>query len=180
MRITYYTNSAVWKFITKVRSSFNRLVVSSFKKSMCLKCGKKVVICRGATATWNNMIIGSDVSINERNVFMNTRAKVIIGDHVMFGPNVTFITGDHRVDIEGRYMTSIKEDEKLPENDQDIVLIGDNWIGANSTVLKGVTVGEGAIVAAGALVTKDVPPYAVVGGVPARVLKYRFNSRVEK
>ncbi len=53
---------------------------------------------------------------------------------------------------------------------------GDNWIGANSTILKGVTIGEGAIVAAGALVIKDVPPYSIVGGVQAKVLKYRFSD----
>ena len=82
----------------------------------------------------------------------------------MFGPNVTMITGDHRVDIVGRLMTSVTDSEKLPENDLPIILNGDNWIGANSTILKVVTVGEGAVVAAGALVNKNVPPYAIVGG----------------
>lgn len=57
-----------------------------------------------------------------------------------------------------------------------MIFAGDNWIGANSTILKGVTVGEGAVVAAGALVNKNVPPYAIVGGVPARVIKMRFTE----
>ena len=106
---------------------------------------------------------------------MCTRAKIIFGDHVMTGPGVTMITGGHRIDIPGRPMKSIHNNEKLPENDQDIILNGDNWIGANSIILRGVTIGEGAVVAAGAVVTNDVPPYSIVGGVPARVLKRRFD-----
>ena len=65
--------------------------------------------------------------------------------------------------------------DKHPEDDQDVHIEDDVWIGTNTTLLKGVTVGRGAVVAAGALVTKDVPPYAIVGGVPAKVLKYRFT-----
>jgi acetyltransferase-like isoleucine patch superfamily enzyme len=52
----------------------------------------------------------------------------------------------------------------------------DVWIGANATILSGVTIGDGAVVAAGAVVTKSVPSYAIVGGVPARVIKYRFKA----
>lgn len=52
----------------------------------------------------------------------------------------------------------------------------DVWIGCNATILRGVTIGDGAIVAANALVNKDVPPYAIVGGVPAKILKYRFSE----
>lgn len=94
----------------------------------------------------------------------------------MFGPQVTLITGNHRIDYIGDYMKNVRGGNKLPENDQPIVLKGDNWVGANVTILKGVTIGEGAVVAAGAVVKDDVPPYAIVGGVPARVLKYRFDE----
>lgn len=65
---------------------------------------------------------------------------------------------------------------KLTQNDKSVTICGDNWIGANATILKGVIIGEGAVVAAGSLVINDVPPYAIVGGVPAKVIKYRFSS----
>lgn len=60
------------------------------------------------------------------------------------------------------------------------VIGNDVWIGCNATVLRGVTVGHGAVIAANAVVTKDVPPYAIVGGVPAKILKYRFSEDIIK
>ncbi len=93
----------------------------------------------------------------------------------MFGPHVAVVTGDHRIDIPDRPMISIKDSEKLPENDQDVVIENDVWIGANATILKGVTIGTGSVICAGAVVTKDVPPYSIVGGVPAKLIKKRFE-----
>jgi len=58
------------------------------------------------------------------------------------------------------------------------IIGNDVWIGANAIILQGVTIGDGAVIAAGAVVTKDVPPYAIVGGVPAKVIKYRFSDDV--
>lgn len=144
------------------------------------KAGSNVTIGRHFEAFGiKNIYMGSDIGIGPHNLFMCTRAKIHIGDHVMTGPNVTMITGGHRYDIKGRPMKSIGNDEKLPENDQDIILKGDNWIGANATILKGVTIGNGAIVAAGAVVVHNVPPYSIVGGVPAKVIKMRFEGEKE-
>ena len=66
--------------------------------------------------------------------------------------------------------------EKLPENDAPVVIEDDVRIGANVTILKGVTIGRGSVVAAGAVVTKSCPPYSIIGGVPAKVLKMRFST----
>lgn len=56
------------------------------------------------------------------------------------------------------------------------VIGNDVWIGTHAVILRGVTVGDGAVIAAGAVVCKDVPSYAIVGGVPARIIRYRFNN----
>ena len=73
-------------------------------------------------------------------------------------------------------MLNVKDADKRMEDDQDVIFEGDNWIGTSVIILKGVTVGKGSIVAAGSIVTKNVPPYSIVAGVPARVIKKRFSN----
>jgi len=65
---------------------------------------------------------------------------------------------------------------RLQEINNPVTIKNDVWIGANAIILRGVTIGNGAVIAAGAVVSKDVPDYAIVGGVPAKVIKYRFNE----
>lgn len=156
---------------------WNRFVKNPIIRRSVKNCGKNVQFGSDFQAYGiQNIELGNDIGLGADNTMMCTRAKIKVGDHVMTGPGVTFITGGHRYDIVGRTMKNIGNDEKLPENDQDIVLEGDNWIGANSTILKGVTVGLGAIIAAGAVVTENVPRYSIVGGVPAKVMKMRFDD----
>jgi acetyltransferase-like isoleucine patch superfamily enzyme len=69
--------------------------------------------------------------------------------------------------------------EKRPEDDRDVIIEDDVWVGSGAIILKGVRVGRGSIVAAGAVVNKGVPPYTIVGGVPAKVLSIRFGN-IEK
>lgn len=140
------------------------------------KCGKNVRVPRGCSFSGiENIEVANNVAFGSGLKVLSTRAKVSIGNDVMFGPNVTVITGDHRIDILDRPMISLTDKDKLPENDQDIVFEGDNWIGANATILKGVKIGYGAVVAAGAVVTQDVTPYAIVGGVPAKKIRNRYR-----
>ena len=145
-------------------------------KGMLKTCGKDVHFEYGCRGNWNNISIGNDVHFGQNNLFMCSNAPILIGSHVMFGPNVTMISGDHRTDVVGKYMSEIRVEDKLQEDDQPICLRGDNWIGANVVILKGVTIGEGAIVAAGAIVTTNVPEYSIVAGVPAKVIKKRFDD----
>ena len=73
-------------------------------------------------------------------------------------------------------MIEVTEDEKLPENDQDVIIEDDVWIGQNAIILKGVRVGEGSIIGAGSVVTKDVPPYTIHVGTHGIMEKPRFSQ----
>ena len=88
--------------------------------------------------------------------------------------NLAIHTGNH-ARLVGKFVTDITEETKPGGYDQDVIIEKDVWIGANVTILAGVHVGRGATIAAGAVVNKDVPPYAIVGGIPAKVLKYYWT-----
>ncbi len=111
------------------------------------------------------VIIGNNVVIGRHN--MITAKKLIqIGDYTRIGAYVQIIDTDH----------GAAKDQLIMDQNAVIepVIIGkDVWIGAGAKILKGVTVGDGAVVGANAVVTKDIPPYAIVGGVPATIIKYR-------
>lgn len=128
---------------------------------------------------FDNIYLGSNCHIGAGATIFTTRAKLIIKSNVVFGPNVTIISGDH-MSVPCRLMNDITDSEKDAKYDKDIIIEEDVWIGANVTILKGVTIGHSSIVSAGAVVVKDVPPYAIVGGVPAKVLKYKFTKEEQE
>lgn len=166
-------NMSTYDFFRKIGSAFRKLknvfVICSFKEH-----GKKISINKNCTFIGiKNISLGNKVIFGQNDLFITTRANIVVGDNVMFGPNVVVITGDHRIDLVDKPMIDVDEKKKLSCNDQNVVFKGDNWIGANATILKGVTVNEGAVIAAGSVVTKDVPSFSVVAGVPAKVIKYR-------
>ncbi|XBB98971.1 CatB-related O-acetyltransferase [Streptococcus thermophilus] len=90
------------------------------------------------------------------------------------------LSGDHYTNHISSYpyRVWIMNEKKEGVSKGNIIVDDDVWIGFRSTILSGVHIGQGAIVAAGSVVTKDVPPYAIVGGVPAKVIKYRFSPEM--
>jgi len=125
--------------------------------------------------SFGTICVGDDVYIGSGAMLSASRSSITIGSKVIIGPQLIIMGGNHKTDLLGRFMADIRDDEKRPEDDKGVVIEDDVWIGARVTLLHGVTVGRGAIVAAGAIVTRDVPSYAVVGGTPARVNKWRWN-----
>ena len=123
-----------------------------------------------------NLSIGNNTSIPKGSPFYCTKAPLVIGNKVIFGPKPTIITGDHRIDIIGKFIIDVTDDEKLPENDAPVIIEDDVWCGANVIILKGVTISHGSVVAAGSVVTQSFPPYSIIGGCPARLLKMRFTE----
>lgn len=165
-------------FIIKLSLSFSFLLdkfLSPYYKKEMKHCGKNVYLrplSSDFKGLWN-LSIGDYTSIPKGSVFYCTEAPLTIGNKVIFGPHPTIITGDHRIDVIGKYI--IDSHEKLPENDSPVIIEDDVWTGANITILKGVTIGKGSVIAAGAVVNKSCPPYSIIGGVPAKVLKFRFT-----
>lgn len=111
-------------------------------------------------------------------------AKLSIGNFCSIADGVTILLGgEHRTDWVTTYPFNVLWDEARhlrghPATKGDVKIGSDVWLARNCLILSGVTIGHGAAVAAHAVVTKNVPPYAIVGGNPARIIKYRFEPAI--
>lgn len=115
--------------------------------------------------------------------FGNKNEKLVIGNFVSIASEVIFILGgNHQINTLMTYPLYSKLIELNPELDattKGIIHISDDvWIGTKAIILSGINIGKGAIIGAGAVVTKDVPPYAIVCGNPAKIIKYRFDKKI--
>lgn len=119
-----------------------------------------------------NMQFGRNVFVNH-NVTFSTPYGMKVGNFVMIGPYSLFASMSHGFEDWKKPMIF------QPTAEKPIVIEDDVWIGANVTILGGVTVGRGAVIAAGSVVTKDVEPYAIVGGVPAKLIRFRFDDKTK-
>lgn len=173
-------NSSIYRRLTKISLffpwGFDMLWSPIWKRSMKY-CGKGVsfrpLSCdiKGL----ENLSIGDGTLIPKGSVFYCTHADLVIGKKVIFGPKPTIITGDHRIDLIGKHIIDVTYADKKPSSDAPVVIEDGCWIGANVTILKGVTIGRGSVIAAGAVVTKSCEPYSIIGGVPAKLIKMRFT-----
>lgn len=155
--------------------------------SKCTFEGKNLV-CSGANLQGVKLgkfsYIGRDSQLN----------WVRIGRYSSIGPNVKNVVGKHPIkdfvsthpaffSIRKQVGETFVNNQKFEEynyvdytNKISNIIGNDVWIGANSSIMEGIVIGDGAVIAAGAVVTKNVPPFAIVAGIPAKIIKYRFNK----
>lgn len=161
-----------YEFIQQLLFALPRYRVMNFLKARFLKLnGAK--IGRGCTfyprvwiAPGRGLVLGDDVDL-ALDVLITTSGGVEIGDRTLIGYRAQIISANHV--IPKGYDQIFKSG-----HDKAKVIIGqDVWIGGNSMILPGVTIGDGAVVAGGSVVNRDVPSYTIVGGIPAKIIKKR-------
>ncbi|MFE5400944.1 acyltransferase [Streptomyces sp. NPDC056580] len=130
-------------------------------------CGDLLCVFPDVTMHYpSNILIGTEVFIN-RGVNITAPAPVTLGDHCLIGPYTVINSGNHRF-ADGKRRIRDQGHDLAP-----ITIGKDTWLGAHVTVLAGAQVGEGVVVGAGAVVTRDIPAHSVAVGVPARVIGHR-------
>ena len=125
----------------------------------------------------DNFILEEHTKVDHNSIIMNSNAKFIVKKYSGCAVNLTVITGNHP-QFPGRFYRTIskkKENLDISKYDKDVVVNEDVWVGCNVTILSGVNIGRCSIVAAGSVVTKSMPPYCIIGGVPAKPIKVKWT-----
>ena len=159
MAITAKLNRLTFDDAGEIRALFSELIGKTVDESFLL-------IPPFYTAGGDEIRVGRNVFVNQNCTFYDL-GGLDIADDVMIGPNVSIITTSHPLDPSQRRAVTIGK---------PIVIERNVWIAAGATIIGGVTVGENSVVAAGAVVTRDVPPHSLVGGNPARVIRSVING----
>jgi acetyltransferase-like isoleucine patch superfamily enzyme len=120
-------------------------------------------------APGEGLVVGNNVGISQH-AFIGVRGKIVIGDNVIMGPYVKIYAANHNFENPNLLIKDQGESRK------GIVIEEDCWLGAGCTILDGVHIGKGSVIAAGSVVTKDIPPFSIVGGVPGKVIKQRGSQ----
>lgn len=169
----------LWKLRFNYPSSFisNRIMLS-YDWIEQIKLGKNVSICDFCTiivmndsrnAVHNSFLrVGDNTYIGEYNNIRAGGGSIEIGNDCSISQHISIIASNHNI---AKHM--LIKNQKWSNKNNYVKILDDVWIGSNSIILPGVTIGRGAVVGAGSVVTKDIPEYAVVAGNPARIIKYR-------
>lgn len=163
--------------IKRIKSLRCRILLSWYKN---IKVGNNFTFGRG-TVFWapNKISVGNNVYIGK---YCTIQADITMGNNILIGNNVGLIGKyDHEYDKVG---INIKDAPWIGDESYDfkgkgktIDINDDVWIGLGAIIITGTTIGRGAIIAAGSVVTKDISPYMIVAGNPAKVIGYRFNKK---
>lgn len=158
--------NSIYKNIIQVTAEIRAFFWGIFLKQI----GPRVYIMSGVKIMSPQKVeIGHDVLINNHTK-IGGQCGVKIGNYVLIGYSVNIVSENHS------YQNPLFPIMKQGFYGKHILIEDDVWIGANAVILPGVTIGRGSIVGANAVVTKDVKPYTIVGGVPAKMLKNRFKK----
>ncbi|WP_053074966.1 CatB-related O-acetyltransferase [Ornithinibacillus californiensis] len=155
------------RLIKKIAHRLFRIL--TFKKGVYGSIGKRNKFTKGVFIT-EGAIVGSNNYIGPYSMINNA----VIGNYCSLGPNVKLGQGDHSLEFITTYQKISGELIGHSLNSSPSKIGNDVWCGANVVVLQGVNIGDGAVIGANAVVTKDIPDYAIAVGIPARVIKYRF------
>lgn len=151
----------------------------AIRRAICSKifyqCGEKLVVENGVYfGNGSKLRIGNEVGLSSNIRILNR--SIDIGDYVMIGEETMFLGGTHNFEN-----LNIPMGRQGHKENSHLIIGSDIWIGVRVIVLPGCkTIGNGVIIGAGAVVTKDIPDYAIVGGNPAKILKYRDGREVSK
>ena len=181
----------IWRVFASIKLRSRLVIISPsalFNKKTVLEGNNKIM--RGAGIS--NSYIGRNTYIRENSLLLNC----YVGRFCSIASDVKVVSLDHPssvfVSTCPTFFSTLKQNgqsfvdkntynEHLTIEGYDVIIGNDVWIGCNAIIKGGIRIGDGAIIAMGAVVTKDVPPYAIVGGVPAKIIRYRFKEeQIEK
>lgn len=154
----------------KCHFTFEKNIFDSFCIGQGSLIGKNTIIaiCSGPNKIHSYLKIGENTYIGELNNIRASGGYIIIGSNCLISQHITMVASGH--EYKKDILISKQGWNVIKRN---IVIEDDVWIGANTVILPGIRIKEGAVIGAGSVVTKDVPPYAIVAGNPAKILKYR-------
>lgn len=165
MGLMNHIKVAIFRKRWRKRNSHNDTIARNMFDVNCVSVGN---------GTYGQIFVYNDVAA----------AHLHIGNYCSIASEVTFLLGhDHRLDCLSTFpfKAQVLHSQGTEAISKGNILVKDDvWIGYGATILSGVIIGQGAVVAAGAVVSKDVPPYAIVGGVPAKVIGYRFGENIRR